>query len=95
MATRPDGTRILASIRNALWLIASILLIQTGFHLDGFRKTPFAEIIMLLGFWIGFFLFVITVIRIIESFFSKPDAAHESPDNQGTRKGDGSPKSPE
>jgi hypothetical protein len=67
-----DIEKLLRSIKNALWIIAAILLMGLGFHMADFRRTPFAEIIMLLGFWGGFFLFVCTLTRLTLESFSRP-----------------------
>jgi uncharacterized membrane protein len=64
---------LLRSIKNALWLIAAILLMQLGFNLDDFKSTPMAEIIMLLGFWGGFLLMFCILIGLLAAPFSKPD----------------------
>ena len=54
MKNDKDTPELLRSIRNALWMIVAILLIQLGFHLVDLRRSPFAEIIMLFSFWGGF-----------------------------------------
>jgi hypothetical protein len=49
-----ETQKLLRSIKSALWIIVAILLTQLGFHLADLRSTPFAEVVMLLGFWGGY-----------------------------------------
>ena len=86
-----NNAKLLRSIRNALWLIASILLIQMGFHLEDFRRTDFAELVMLLGLWGGFFLFVITITRCLTDPFSLPGNKNSQAEQDSTFDGDRPP----
>jgi F0F1-type ATP synthase assembly protein I len=79
--------KLLRSIKNALWIIAAILLMGLGFILPDFRRTPFAEIIMLLGFWGGFFLFVCTLTGLILGIFSQPKGQNTQAEQDGTSNG--------
>ncbi len=78
------NTQILKSIRNTLWLIVSILLIQMGFNLEGFRETNFAQVISILGLWAGFFLLLFTVARFLPNPFAMPDSGSPSPKKEGS-----------
>jgi uncharacterized Tic20 family protein len=66
-----ETKKILRSIKNALWIIVGILLMQLGFHLADFRSTPFAELIMLLGFWGGFFVILCLLVGSLVRLFVK------------------------
>jgi uncharacterized membrane protein len=73
MEENHETKKLLRSIRNALWLIAAVLLMGLGFHLPDFGKTPIAEILMLLSFWGGFFLFVVTLIGMLAGLIERPN----------------------
>ncbi|MBK1884242.1 hypothetical protein JIN85_17615 [Luteolibacter pohnpeiensis] len=57
-----DTRNLLRSIKQALWMIVAILLMQVGFDLEGLSRTPFGEIILLLSFWSGFLLLLCKLI---------------------------------
>jgi uncharacterized membrane protein len=71
MKDNSETQKILRSIKSALWLIVAILLMQLGFHLADFRSTPIAEVIMLLGFWGGFFLTICLLVGSLVRLFVK------------------------
>ena len=65
MQDKHDISKLLRSIRNALWMILAILLIQLSFYLDDFSQTNFAKACMLFAFWSGMIIFFCTLIRVI------------------------------
>jgi hypothetical protein len=67
--TRKD----LRSIKNALWMIVAILLMQLGFPLTGFRSTPIAEVVMMLGFLSGFVLMIWMLVRAFVRLLVQPN----------------------
>lgn len=65
--------RLLRSINHALWMIVAILLILLGVQLNGMKLFSLAQMIMVLGFWGGFLLFLCVLARLVTGRFAKPE----------------------
>ncbi len=46
-------------------MIVAILLIQLGLNLRDLQHEPFAEVIMLFGFWAGIFILIFKFVRML------------------------------
>lgn len=86
MKNDPSIAKDISSIKRALWIILAVLLIQMGLNLDGLSGEPFAEVIMLAGFWAGVLILISMFVRMLIGLFLRlAETAREEDDSNSRR----------
>lgn len=57
--------KLLRSIKNGVWMLVALLLLQNGLGLMGLKSTQAAEAMMLLSFWGGLILFTFVFVGVL------------------------------